>query len=46
MSKYTKQWMKLLKAEALSKKTAVQKRTKKLMRCIINAKDKDRETEV
>jgi len=30
MSKYTKQWMKLLKAETQNKRKAVAKRTKKL----------------
>lgn len=38
MSKYTKQWLKLLKAEALHKRKAVRKHTEKLFDKIL---DKD-----
>ena len=39
MSKYTKQWLKLLKAEVKHKRKAVQKRTEKLFDSIFEDKD-------
>lgn len=40
MSKYTKQWMKLLKAEVQHKRKAIQKRTNKIMGIILNDKQR------
>lgn len=39
MSKYTKQWLKLLKAEASHKRKAIRKRTEKLFERIFEDKD-------
>ena len=38
MSKYTKQWLKLLKAEASHKRKAIRKRTEKLFDSIFDDK--------